>query len=224
MNKPFLQIMVVLLIFITMSVIASNSTAGSITYTYDKAGRLTKADYGNGSTITYTYDETGNILTETVVSAVADTYEPDDSSGQATMITPGVPQTHSISPVGDKDWVTFTLASTSGIVINTSGSSGNTVMRLYNSSLNLIETNDNGGVGKFSKIDRICGADELLPGAYYVKINETGNNDVIYSYDILLAVTPCKTSTITVNRVSDQQLGWLSPRSIFYREPEYATT
>lgn len=43
-------------------VIATNATAGSIANTYDKAGRLTKTDYGNGKSITYTHDKTGNIL------------------------------------------------------------------------------------------------------------------------------------------------------------------
>ena len=36
--------------------------AGSVTYTYDSAGRLTKADYGQGRTITYTYSNSGSLL------------------------------------------------------------------------------------------------------------------------------------------------------------------
>jgi YD repeat-containing protein len=40
--------------------------AGSITYTYDDAGRLVTADYGNGSAIAYTYDNAGNLLARTV--------------------------------------------------------------------------------------------------------------------------------------------------------------
>jgi YD repeat-containing protein len=41
-----------------------SSTAGTVTisYTYDNAGRLIKADYGNKKTITYSYDDAGNIL------------------------------------------------------------------------------------------------------------------------------------------------------------------
>jgi YD repeat-containing protein len=34
----------------------------SITYTYDPAGRLIQADYGNGTGISYTYDSAGNLL------------------------------------------------------------------------------------------------------------------------------------------------------------------
>lgn len=47
-----------LLFFLTLSW----ALAGTVTYTYDEAGRLTKADYGRGKSITYTYDEAGNLL------------------------------------------------------------------------------------------------------------------------------------------------------------------
>jgi YD repeat-containing protein len=40
--------------------------AGTITYTYDDAGRLTKVDYGDGKTIEYTYDNAGNLLQRVV--------------------------------------------------------------------------------------------------------------------------------------------------------------
>jgi len=42
--------------------------AGTIQYTYDEAGRLIKADYGDGKTITYTYDNNGNLL-ERIIAA-----------------------------------------------------------------------------------------------------------------------------------------------------------
>ncbi len=170
---------------------ASHATAGNVTYTYDNGGRLTMADYGGGNVITYTYDAAGNLLTETVVSTVADAYEPDDSSGQATTIAPGASQTHSISPVGDEDWMTFTLTDPSGIVLETSGSGGDdTQMWLYDSSLIEIESDDNSGTGNYSMIDRVCGSDELSAGTYYVKIQESGNDEEINSYDISLTVTP----------------------------------
>jgi len=34
----------------------------TITYTYDGAGRLVKADYGEGHVIAYTYDAAGNLI------------------------------------------------------------------------------------------------------------------------------------------------------------------
>jgi YD repeat-containing protein len=42
--------------------LAATSFAGSVTYTYDDAGRLTLADYGDGKSISYTYDDNGNLL------------------------------------------------------------------------------------------------------------------------------------------------------------------
>jgi len=47
--------------FIPNFIVASN-----ITYTYDGAGRLTKVDYGNGTSIQYTYDKAGNLLSSVV--------------------------------------------------------------------------------------------------------------------------------------------------------------
>ncbi|MCH9022270.1 MAG: DVUA0089 family protein, partial [Planctomycetes bacterium] len=120
-----------------------------------------------------------------------ETYEPDDTSGQASVINSGVAQTHSIIPAADVDWVTFTLSEESQITIETSGASGNTRMWLYNSGLTLIEFNDDGGAGTFSRIDRVCGIDALPAGTYYVRIDEWGNNNEIACYNLSLSVTSC---------------------------------
>ncbi|RLA94101.1 MAG: hypothetical protein DRG25_03235, partial [Deltaproteobacteria bacterium] len=45
--------------------------AGTITYTYDDAGRLIKEDFGDGNVIEYTYDNAGNILQKTVKTGQA---------------------------------------------------------------------------------------------------------------------------------------------------------
>ncbi len=47
--------------------------AADITYTYDNAGRLTKADYGEGRSIAYTYDSGGNLILRDVTQALAST-------------------------------------------------------------------------------------------------------------------------------------------------------
>ncbi len=76
-----------------------------------------------------------------------------------------MPQTHNICLSWDEDWTTFTLAEDSEVVIETSGTGGdNTQMWLYDSSLNEIEFNDDGGTNLFSRIDRVCGTDELPAG------------------------------------------------------------
>jgi YD repeat-containing protein len=59
-------------LFVTMVCtlfLVAPALAGSITYTYDDAGRLLTADYGNDSTIEYTYDNAGNLLARTIAPA-----------------------------------------------------------------------------------------------------------------------------------------------------------
>jgi YD repeat-containing protein len=45
------------------------ATAGAVSYTYDDAGRLIRADFGNGKVIDYTYDKAGNLLERQVGSS-----------------------------------------------------------------------------------------------------------------------------------------------------------
>ena len=85
------------------------------------------------------------------------------------------------------------------MVIETSGPSGDTRMWLYDSNLNQLEYNDDGGRGLLSLIDRPCGRDMLPPGTYYVKIDEYGNNRQIPSYDITLSVNECPTPVVLPN-------------------------
>lgn len=54
-----------LAVIVSILVTAVASFAGTINYTYDSLNRLTKVDYGNGTTIAYTYDAAGNRLTMT---------------------------------------------------------------------------------------------------------------------------------------------------------------
>ena len=54
--------------------------AAAVTYSYDPAGRLIKADYGAAGSITYTYDKAGNLLSRSVVSG--STAGGDDYLGQ----------------------------------------------------------------------------------------------------------------------------------------------
>lgn len=48
---------------------AAATTAASVNYSYDGAGRLIKAKYDNGNSITYIYDENGNLLKRTLGSS-----------------------------------------------------------------------------------------------------------------------------------------------------------
>lgn len=118
------------------------------------------------------------------LTGCGDAFEPDDTSGQASVIASGSPQSHSICPAGDDDWVTFSLGQQSGVSLLTSGPSGDTRMTLYNSALSQIEFDDDSGSNLFSSIDRVCGVDPLPAGTYYVHIDEFGDNDQIAEYDL----------------------------------------
>ncbi|MFC2023713.1 hypothetical protein ACFLT5_03135, partial [Chloroflexota bacterium] len=63
-----------------------------------------------------------------------------------------------------------------------------TRMWLYDSSLSELESDDNGGSGLFSRIDRLCGTDALPASTYYVKIDESGNDEVIPSYEFTFTI------------------------------------
>jgi hypothetical protein len=146
-----------------------------------------------------------------------DAYEPDNDSASATPIDDGVPQTHNIYPVGDEDWVTFTLEEESQVVLETSGPSGDSRMWLYDSALNVLEFDDDGGSGLWSHIDRVCGVDALPAGTYYAQIDEFGDYWPIAEYDISytwvgacvpeIEVTPPSfTATLVINESLTQPL------------------
>ena len=143
-------------------------------------------EYGNNGTISnYT-------LRLSYASSSGDGYEPNNSSSTANSIASGIGQVHSISPVGDIDYVRFSVYQTSDVVIETSGSlSSDTEIKLFGSSLSQLEYNDDGGSGLYSRIDRLnSDSDALTPGTYYVAINEYGDNATISSYTITVTVSP----------------------------------
>ena len=57
----------------------------------------------------------------------------------------------SINPGGDNDWIKFTLTQPSNIDLQTSGSSGDTIMYLFvGNCTNQIDYDDDDGIGYFS--------------------------------------------------------------------------
>lgn len=123
-----------------------------------------------------------------------DTYEPNNSSAVAKIITAGNSQSHSLVPVADQDWIMFTLSTTSNITLETSGVDGDdTEMSLYNANQVLIAENDDisESTNRFSRITK----SSLAAGTYYVKINEYENDDQIAAYTVFLAVENIGTPT-----------------------------
>ncbi len=104
---------------LTLFLAAVSGAADRATYTYDAAGRLAKADYGNGSVIAYSYDKAGNLLgravsggaTAPVVTAAGVV---NAASFKGGPIAPGEMITVFGSGIGPATLATFQVAS--GIV------------------------------------------------------------------------------------------------------------
>ena len=120
----------------------------------------------------------------------ADSYEPDDDFEHASTINSGDSQNHSIDPVGDQDYATFTLIAESGISLSTSGSSGgDTRLNLYDSDQNPIDFNDDSGDGGWSLIERICDINPLPAGTYYAMVE--GSGSTIPEYQLNFIASTC---------------------------------
>ncbi|MEI6972434.1 MAG: matrixin family metalloprotease, partial [bacterium] len=147
-------------------------------------------EYGNDNAIA-----SYNVSLVVTYIGTGDSFEPDNSSATAKTITSGTLQTHSIAPIGDSDYVAFSLSTPSEVVIETSGLAGDTRMWLFSSGLSEIEYNDDGGVDLFSRIDRTqVEGNTLAAGTYYVRINEYSDSATIASYGLTLTVTPVGSS------------------------------
>jgi M6 family metalloprotease-like protein len=126
----------------------------------------------------------------------ADGYEPDNDVAQAKSIAPGQSQQRSILPVGDVDWVRFTLSSRSAIILETSGPNpgpdNDTFLRLYDASINLIDFNDDIDWPRnaYSRIQRTC-SNALDAGTYYARVSEYYGNRAIRLYYLTLTVSQC---------------------------------
>ena len=131
--------------------------------------------------------------------AATNDYEPDNSSGQARSITSGTPQTRSIVPKTDVDWIKFQLTVTSGVLLETSGTLfADTRISLYDGSLTPIEYNDDDGIDFFSYIDRLCAVDTLPAGTYFVKVEEFSNDAEIPTYHLAFDSSPCPAEVVDI--------------------------
>lgn len=166
----------------------------------------------NGAGTTYANGSTTAFWSFTTVNA--DIHEPDDTSTQATLITSGVKQTHSINPVDDEDWVMFVVEGSVAVTIETSGlTSADTRLWLYDSNMNELQFDDNSGSGNYSSISVTCGESALPAGTYYVKVDENGQNNLISEYGLTFTVTqscssiPLPPSGLTVRSSTVNSIG-----------------
>ena len=140
-----------------------------------------------------TYANSGTFWTFTTYPVTYDGYEPDNTYMQAKPITPGESQTHTIFPVGDEDFITFSLSAESRVILETSGTTAaDTILFLYNSTgTGLIEYNDNDGEGLFSRVDRLCRVDALPAGTYYARVIPNDPETEISAYQLSYTAFTC---------------------------------
>jgi len=100
--------------------------------------------------------------------AAADQYEPDDDPAFAKTLQIGVTQERTFHSGNDVDWIQFQITSAGRYVINARGVNSNrldTYIELYNSSLNVIAEDDDGGDSLSSRLSV-----NLNTGIYYLKV------------------------------------------------------
>jgi hypothetical protein len=97
----------------------------------------------------------------------ADEYEDDNDCVSAKEISIGTPQQHTFTTGSDVDWVTFSIDRAGRYVIRTRGVNStrlDTYIELYDSDLNLVGENDDGGEDYDSRLSV-----HLQAGTYYLK-------------------------------------------------------
>jgi vibriolysin len=131
-----------------------------------------------------------------------DSYETDNAYTQAnTIALGGVQEDHSIIGFADVDWIHFNVSSVPrSVVIETDGwFNGDTEMRLYQGDgSNQVAYNDDGGTDRYSRIAYTA----TITGDYYIRVNEWGNNNVIYDYEVKLydlSISPTTTASPTIS-------------------------
>lgn len=151
------------------------------------------------------YDLTGDTASvQFSFSIPADAFENDDTPPTRDTITMGETQQRTIDSDNNADWARFTLTSRTAVTISTDGSYGDTKIYLYgpNSSSSLQTYDDDGGNGKFSKINAATG---LNAGTYYIKVMPSGTVRTVSAYTLTLK--PYKPEYTVRGRVNDNGIG-----------------
>jgi len=102
------------------------------------------------------------------VQVAPDEFETDNESSAATLMEIGTPQQHNFHNSNDVDWVRFQVTQPGRYTIRTRGVNSNrldTYIELYNSNLNSIAEDDDGGESLSSRLSL-----NLDAGLYYLKV------------------------------------------------------
>jgi hypothetical protein len=99
----------------------------------------------------------------------------NNDSSTAQPLFPGLNGPFDIDPVGDQDWFRFNLVQSALVRLETNGSSGDSTLALYDANVTLIESDDDDGVGTWSRIVRTLPAgDYYVVAAEFVWTSSTG--------------------------------------------------
>lgn len=112
-----------------------------------------------------------------------DSYESDNSLSTARLLTVGSAQSHSLHSASDQDWVYIQVSQSGDYTIQTEGS-GDTLISLYNQNGSILDSDDDGGVGRNASLTY-----RLQAGTrYYARVTAYGQA-VIPSYTLSLTRT-----------------------------------
>jgi len=157
--------------------LAENDDGGSsynarIRYNVQAGKRYIAKVRGYGGSDTGSYGFRAYIQVQ--VQLVPDEYEQDNTSSSAKQIELGRPQQRTFHSSEDVDWVKFQISRPGRYTIRTRGVNSNrldTYIELYNSSLNSIGEDDDGGENLDS-----CLSLHLESGIYYLKVECIGDD------------------------------------------------
>lgn len=127
--------------------------------------------------------DAGPVARYRLSARLADAYEPDDSPEAASEIALGSPQQRSLPTAADVDWVRFTLTAPARVTIETSGPSGDTELLLYaEGKRRKLAANNNGGVGKFSRLRK-----KLPAGTYLIQVRPFRGRGSVPAYTLTVS-------------------------------------
>jgi FG-GAP repeat protein len=147
-------------------------------------------------------------LSLSVAPFTGDAYEPDNSPLSATTIVSGEIQwSHSILPVGDQDWATFTLETAGIVQARATGASREMVLYLidFDGSGQRILQYD---VGNSPSVEG-----HLTPGQFYLMAEDWDNDETVSSYSLEFLFTPEALAPLTPDRLLHCLLGQEAWRS-----------
>jgi hypothetical protein len=122
-------------------------------------------------------------------TCLADTYEPDEDVFPE--LSAGATQTRSLCPGTEFDFFFVDVPASSAVVIETAGANGDTLLTLLDPAI--VQKDDDGGVGSFSRLEWTCGLEPLPEGTFFGRIEAPDDMQIAeytLSYEVV-ELCPC---------------------------------